>query len=289
MSTTTAGVSLQPAIESISPKELRKAVLRQSKRANVGHIGSCLCVVEILTAIYGGVLKALSPADPDRDRFVLSKGHAALALYAALAARGWISNHELDEFCREGSRIAVHPEHTVAGVDFSSGSLGQGICMAVGAALAAQLQGSNRRVYCLISDAECNEGSTWEAIMFAAQHRLDSLRVVVDWNRQQALGSTKDVIDIPNLAERWRVFGWKVSEADGHSVPELVEALSASSDNTPHVILAHTIFGRGVSYMEQGVPLTQAHLPVQPINWHYLPMSDREFDIAMREVEEAAS
>jgi transketolase len=288
LSTTTAEVSLQAAIEGISPKELRRAVLRQSKRANVGHIGSCLCVVEILAAIYGSVLKALSPADPERDRFVLSKGHAALALYTVLAAKGWISNSELDEFCCEGSRIAVHPEHTVAGVDFSSGSLGQGICMAVGAALAAKLQGSSRRVYCLISDAECNEGSTWEAIMFAAQHRLDNLRVVVDWNRQQALGSTKEVIDIPNLAERWRVFGWKVSEVDGHSVPQLVQALSASSVNTPHVILAHTIFGRGVSYMEQGVPLTQVHLPIQPINWHYLPMSDVEFDIAMREVEAAS-
>jgi transketolase len=285
LSTTTAGVSLPPAIQGISPKEMRKAILRQSKRANVGHIGSCLCVVEILAAIYGSVLKASSPSDPERDRFVLSKGHAALALYVALAARGWISGFELDQFCGDGSRIAVHPEHTVTGIDFSTGSLGQGVCMAVGAALAAQLQGSSRRVFCLISDAECNEGATWEAIMFAAQHRLENLLVVVDWNQQQALGRTQEVIAMPNLAERWRIFGWTVSEIDGHSVPQLVQALSASSGNTPHVILAHTIFGHGVSYMEQGVPLTQRHLPVHPINWHYLPMSDLEFEIAMREVE----
>lgn len=265
---------------------MRRIILAQSKRANVGHIGCCLCVVEILAAVYA-VLKASSPDDPDRDRFVLSKGHAALALYSVLAAKGWISHAELAGFCGDGSRIAVHPEHTVPGIDFSTGSLGQGICMAVGAALAGRLQKSPRQVYCMISDAECNEGSTWEAAMFAAQHRLGNLHVVVDWNRQQALGLTEEVIDMPNLQERWRAFGWQVSEVDGHSVPEIVAALRAPHEDTPHIILAHTIFGRGVSYMEQGTPLTQTHLPVQSINWHYLPMSDREYEIAMRELEAA--
>jgi len=267
---------------------MRRIILRQSRRANVGHIGCCLCVVEILAAIYGGVLKASSPDDPDRDRFILSKGHAALALYAALAARGWIEAAELDQFCGDGSRIAVHPEHTVPGVDFSTGSLGQGICMAAGAALAARFQKSSRQVYCLVSDAECNEGSVWEAAMFAAQHRLGNLQVVVDWNGQQALGSTREVIDTSNLPERWRAFGWKVSEVDGHSVPQLTAALTSSRTGTPHVILARTVFGRGISYMEQGIPISQTHLPVQPINWHYLPMSEHEFEIAMREVEAAS-
>jgi transketolase len=246
-------------------------------------------VVEILAAIYGGVLKAFSPRDPERDRFILSKGHAALALYATLAARGWISQADLDQFCGDGSRLAVHPEHTVPGVDFSTGSLGQGIGMATGAALAARIQAKKdgsrmRRVYCLISDAECNEGSTWEAIMFAAQHRLGNLRVVLDCNGQQALGCTRDILDMPNLRERWSAFGWDVCEVDGHSVPDLVQALSSREDDgPPHLILARTIFGRGVSFMEKGTPLTQVHLPVQPINWHYLPMSDHEFEIAMRE------
>ena len=267
---------------------MRRIILSQSRRANVGHIGSCLCVVEILAALYGGILEVSDPGDPERDRFVLSKGHAALALYAALAARGWISQAELDGFCGDGSRIAVHPEHTVPGVDFSTGSLGQGICLATGAALGARLQGSRRRVYCLISDAECNEGSTWEAAMFAAHHRLDNLQVIVDWNRQQALGQTHEIIDMPNLEERWRAFGWNVSVVNGHSVPELVDALSKPREQAPHLILARTVFGRGVSYMEQGTPLTQVHLPVQPINWHYLPMSDHEFAIAMREVEAAS-
>ena len=264
---------------------MRRIILRQSKKANVGHIGCCLSVVEILTAIYDGVLKASSPDDPDRDRFVLSKGHAALALYAVLAAKGHITTAELDEFCRDGSSIAVHPEHTVRGVDFSTGSLGQGITIAVGAALAARLQHSTRRVFCLISDAECNEGSTWEAAMFAAQHRLGNLQVVVDWNRQQALGTTREVMDLPNLEERWRAFGWNVCEVDGHSVPQIAEALNSYRGELPHIVLARTVFGRGVSYMEQGIPITQTHLPVQPINWHYLPMSDHEFAIAMRELE----
>lgn len=267
---------------------MRHIILQQSRRANVGHIGCCLCVVEILAAIYGSVLKASSPRDPERDRFILSKGHAALALYAALAAKGWISRADLESFCGDGSRIAVHPEHTVPGIDFSTGSLGQGVTMAVGAALAARLQRSKRQVYCLISDAECNEGSTWEAAMFAAQHHLANLHLVIDWNRQQALGFTRDVLDLPNLEERWRAFGWQVSEVDGHSIPQLVEALTAPHNDTPQIILAHTIFGRGVSYMEQGVPLTQTHLPVQPFNWHYLPMSDREYDLAMRELEAAS-
>jgi transketolase len=266
---------------------MRRIILRQSRRANVGHIGSCLCVVEILAAIYG-VLRASSPSDPDRDRFVLSKGHAALALYAALALKGWISDTEMDGFCGDGSRIAVHPEHSVPGVDFSTGSLGQGIGLAAGAALGALRQKSDRLVYCLISDAECNEGSTWEAAMFAAHHKLGNLRVVVDWDRQQALGRTCDIIDLPNLAERWRAFGWRVSEVDGHSVPEVVEALTSENADAPHIILARTRFGCGISYMEQGIPLSQTHLPVQPINWHYLPMSDREFEIAMREVDAAS-
>ena len=281
------GVSSQTAFAGISPKEMRRVILKQSKRANVGHIGSCLCVVEIIAAIYGHVLKAASPDDADRDRFVLSKGHAALALYAALAARGWISEEEMDGFCGDGSRIAVHPEHTVRGIDFSTGSLGQGICMATGAALAARLQHSARQVYCVISDAECNEGSVWEAAMFAAHHQLSNLCVVVDWNGQQALGCTRDVIDVPNLPERWRAFGWNTAEVDGHSIPKLVKALKDVRGRGPRVILAHTVFGRGVSYMEQGVPITQKHLPVQPINWHYLPMSDHEFEQANRELDAA--
>jgi transketolase len=270
----------------ISPLEMRRIILGHSKRANVGHIAPCLCVVEILAALYSSVLRADSPDDPDRDRFILSKGHAGLALYAALLLQGWLPQETLDTFCGENTLLGVHPEAALRGVDFTTGSLGQGLCIAAGAALAARMQHSARRVFCLISDAECNEGSVWEAAMFAAHHQLSNLHVIVDCNGQQALGLTRDVLDISNLAERWGAFGWRASEVDGHSVSGLIQALSTpSSSNAPHVIVARTIFGKGVSFMQQGVPVSQKHLPAHPVNWHYLPMSDHEYDLALAELE----
>ncbi len=276
--------------DKLTARRIRQIVLRESKRANVGHIGSCLCVADILSVLYEGVLRIARPDDPERDRFILSKGHAALALFAALALKGWISESLLGTFCGDNTLLGVHPESALPGIDFSTGSLGQGICMAVGAALAARLQGSARRVFCLISDAECNEGSVWEAAMFAAHHGLDNLTVIVDWNGQQAFGRTRDVLDCPNPAERWQCFGWRTTEVDGHSHPELRDALTQRGSTgqpgftgQPHLVLARTTFGKGVSYMEQGVPLTQTQLPVQTVNWHYLPMSDEEYRIAVAE------
>jgi transketolase len=283
-----AGSALSTA--GIEPKVMRRIILQQSRRANKGHIGSSLSVVEILAALYGHVLRISSPEDADRDRFILSKGHAALALYAALALKGWIPESELDTFCTDNSRLGVHPDAVLRGVDFSTGSLGHGPSMATGAALAAHLQDSRRRVYCLLSDAECNEGSVWEAAMFAAHHRLENLTFIVDWNGQQALGRTCEVLDSSNLPRRWRAFGWRATEVDGHSVRDLSSSLRlprGGSGRRPHIVLARTIFGKGVSYMEQGVPITQSHLPVQPINWHYLPMSEAEYEIAMAELGEA--
>jgi transketolase len=268
------------------PVEIRRIILEQSKRANVGHIGSCLCIVEILTALYSHVLRVHSVDDPDRDRFVLSKGHAALALYAVLNRTGLLSNQELATFCGDDSILGVHPEAVVLGIDFSTGSLGHGLSIAAGAALAARLQGSNRRVFCLVSDAECNEGSVWEAASFAAHHRLYNLHGIVDWNGQQAFGTTREVLDDTHLPERWASAGWRVSEVDGHSVEDLTRVLSeTSTSSAPHLILARTIFGRGVRFMEEGRPTTQSHLPVRQINWHYLPMSEEDYRIALSELE----
>jgi transketolase len=273
----------------ISPKQMRRIILEQSRRADVGHIGSCLCVVDIISALYSGVLSVKSPADPDRDRFILSKGHAGLALYAALVLKGWIEEAALQSFCGNDTLLAVHPVAELPGVDFSSGSLGQGLGFACGAALAAHMQGSQRRVFCLISDGECNEGSVWEAAMFAAHHKLSNLHVVVDVDGQQALGRTSDIMDISNLAERWETFGWRTSQVDGHSVAELTDVLSAPSPSeAPHVVIARTVFGKGVSYMEAGIPLSQPHLPVQPMNWHYLPMSEHEYQVALKELERSS-
>jgi transketolase len=205
---------------------------------------------------------------------VLSKGHAALALYAALHATGRVTEELLDSFCSDGSSLGTHPEHVVEGVDFSTGSLGHGLSMAAGAALAARIQRSRRRVFVVMSDAECNEGSLWEAAMFAAHHRLSALVGIVDANGQQALGYTRDVIDLSPLADRWRVFGWDVHEVDGHDVEELTATIGAldTASSGPHMLIARTVFGSGVSFMEGQIP------------WHYWPMSDEQYAQAMAEV-----
>jgi transketolase len=257
---------------------VRRAVIEQSRRANVGHIGSALSIVELLAALYSGPLSAVKPTDPDRDRFVLSKGHAALAFYGALYASGRITTEQLNTFCGDGTELVGHPEFQLPEVDFSTGSLGQGLSMAAGAALAARIQGSTRRVYALMSDAECNEGSVWEAAMFAAHHRLSSLTAVIDVNGQQALGYTKDVLDLEPLAERWGSFGWTVHDVDGHDIEALTTTLTtiaADPGARPNVVLGRTTFGKGVSFMES------------KIEWHYLPMSAEEFDLAVRELSEA--
>jgi transketolase len=265
------------SVPAISGKDIRRIVLQQSYRAHVGHIGSALSIADLLAAIYGGAIRDLPHADPDRDRVILSKGHAALALYATLALRGWIPHSLLDDYCADESELGVHPEHALPGIDFYTGSLGQGLTFATGAALAARLQGSKRRTFALLSDAECNEGSTWEAAMFAGHHELGGLIVVLDYNGQQALGYTRDVNAATNMAERWQSFGWDAYDMDGHAVPALVDRLQSFDQirKRPQIIVAHTTFGKGVSYMER------------KIRWHYMPMSEAEYELALSEVEDA--
>jgi len=259
----------------ISSRRIRQIILEQSKRAHVGHIGSALSVADLIAVLYQTVLKISAPSDHERDRFILSKGHAALAVYAALFLKGWLKEDELNTFCADGSMLGVHPEHCLPGVDFSTGSLGQGLAVGAGHALAARLQSSNRRVFVLVSDAECNEGSLWEAVMFAAHHKMSNLVAVIDLDGQQALGYTEQVLALENMAERWRSFGWDVHEIDGHdpkSIQQTIADLDVGS-GPPHVLIARTVFGKGVSFMER------------QIKWHYLPMSDSEYQEAMTEVE----
>ena len=256
-------------------RQIRRVILEQSERAHVGHIGSALSVADIVATLYGGALRINDSQDPERDRFVLAKGHAMLAVAAALHLRGWLKGAELNNYCGDGSRLGVHPEYGLRGVDFASGSLGQGLSMAAGAALAARLQRSARRAFALLSDAECDEGSVWEAVMFAAHHKLANLVAIVDLNGQQALGYTDQVLSLRPLAERWRAFGWDVHEADGHDVAGM-QTLLAGLDTTggpPHVLIARTTFGKGVSYMEG------------QIKWHYWPMSEAEYRQAVQEIE----
>lgn len=268
---TSAGVATQCEV---APERVRQIIIEQSKRAGVGHIGSALSVADIIAALYGHVLRIPSTFDRERDRFVLSKGHAALALYAAFHLKGWVSQAVLDTFCADGSLLGVHPEHGLPGVDFATGSLGQGLSFGAGSALAARRQRSHRRVFVLLSDAELNEGSVWEAVMFAAHHRLSNLVAIVDWNRQQAFGYTRDVIDQSRITARWTSFGWDAHNVDGHNVSKMVNAINGlnTADGAPHVIIAHTTFGKGVSFMER------------QIKWHYSPMSDDEYATARREV-----
>ncbi|MBI4550162.1 MAG: transketolase [Candidatus Omnitrophica bacterium] len=253
---------------------IRRVILEQSKRAHEGHIGSNLSIADIVAALYGQVLR-LPAQYEDRDRFVLSKGHAALALYSALFLKGILSEEQINSFCMDGSLLGVHPEHTLKGVDFSTGSLGHGLSIGAGAALAAKLQKSSRRVFVLLSDAECNEGSIWEAAMFAAHHRLSNLIAIVDANKQQALGYTDDILRLSPMIKLWQAHGWDAVEIDGHDVPALAGAMNkpAPQGSAPRVLIANTVFGKGVSYMEG------------KIKWHYWPMSDEEYRQALADIE----
>jgi len=195
--------------------DIRRTVIEQSFRAGVGHIGSCLSIADVLAALYGGVLRGDGDDDPGRDRFILSKGHAALALYAALHEAGRLDAADLDTYCTDGTVVSGHPDHELGPIELSTGSLGQGLSVGVGVALGARLSGSSSRVYVLLSDAECNEGAVWEAAMFASHHGLGNLVAIIDSNGQQALGRCSDVLDMEPLSERWRAFGWDAHEVDG--------------------------------------------------------------------------
>lgn len=254
---------------------IRRTIIEQSYRAHVGHIGSALSIADLLAAVLGG--PARLDGDGDRDRVVLSKGHAALALYAALHLQERLPEGAIDTFCADGTQLGVHPEHELEGIDFCTGSLGQGLSLGAGAALAAKRQGSGRRVYVIASDAELNEGSTWEAVVFAAQHRLDNLTLLIDLNGQQALGYTPEVLEIAAVEEKLASFGWEALAVPGHDQEALAEALEAPPAGRPRALVAHTTFGYGVSFMES------------EIKWHYLPLDDEAHATALAELEARAA
>lgn len=232
-------------------------------------------MADILAVLYGGGLNIIDKNKSERDKFVLSKGHSALALYAALFHNGWITLDQLNTYCGDGTLLGVHPEHSLPGVELSTGSLGHGLSMGAGLALAARLQGRKTKVAVLVSDAECNEGSLWEAVMFGAHHNLSNLMAIIDLNGQQALGYTDEVLNLSPMADRWSAFGWEVREVDGHNRRAMAAALEnwKSDPAKPKVMIARTIFGKGVSYMEN------------MIKWHYWPMSDDEYQTALNDLE----
>ena len=233
----------------------RREILRIIEKCGRGHIGSALSVMEILRVMYDGILRVdpANPRWPDRDRFLFSKGHGCLALYIMLAEKGFFPREELDRVCQFGAMLGGLPEsRKIPGVEASTGSLGHGMSIGVGCALAARMDKKDYRTYVLIGDGESNEGSVWEAALSAGKHKLRDLTVIVDYNRMQSYGLTKDVQDLEPLAEKWRSFNFAVRETDGHNVDALQRALTALPYDTlkPSVLICYTVKGKGIPSAE---------------------------------------
>jgi transketolase len=231
---------------------VREHILRIGAGPIGTHVGGALSATDILVALYREVLR-VRPDDPQwtgRDHFILSKGHASAALYATLAECGFFPVDELDTYGRSDGRLMAHPTPAVPGVEFATGSLGHGLALGAGLALAAKRAGRDNRVYVLMGDGELQEGSVWEAAMAAAHYKLDNVTAIVDRNRLQISGSTEDRMRLEPLADKWRAFGWEVSEVDGHDLDQLVPALQARPDGRPAVLIADTVKGRGVRHLQ---------------------------------------
>jgi transketolase len=239
-------------------KQLRRHVITMIARAGSGHPGGSLSAADIVTALYFKVMHhdPKNPQWPDRDRFVLSKGHAAPILYAALAECGYFPVEELATLRKLGSRLQGHTDRTLTpGVEMSAGSLGQGLSYGIGMALAGRLDKKGYRVYVLLGDGECDEGQVWEAAMFAPHHRMDNITAIVDHNDLQLDGRVCDIMGLEPLADKWRAFNWNVLEINGHDMKEILQALKKAGEvkRKPTVIIAHTVKGKGVSFMEGNV------------------------------------
>src|SRR5271169_5452419 len=242
--------------------QLRGQVVQMSHAAQAAHLASSLSCCDILAAAYWHVLNVdpATPRDPHRDRFILSKGHAAAALYSALAFKGFFPVEELKTYCRDGGRLAEHPPANILpGVEAATGSLGHGLPIGCGMALAGRIRGETFRVYALLSDGENNEGSVWEAAMFAAAQKLENVCVIVDYNKWQATARSNETLMLAPLKDKWAAFGWDAQEIDGHDVAALGRLMKhvPNGSGKPVALVAHTIKGRGVSFMEDDN------------NWHY--------------------
>jgi len=258
-------------------QSLRRRIVTMSHRGRTPHLGSSLSCTDILAVAYFASLRLdpANPSDPARDRFILSKGHAAPALYAALAERGFFPLADLDRFNADGGVLAEHPPpNIVPGVEAATGSLGHGLPIGVGMALAGRLQQRDFRVFVVLSDGECNEGSVWEAAMFAAGQRLDRIIAIVDYNRWQATGRSEEIMALAPLAKKWEAFGWTAHDVDGHDHGALRELLRRVPDGSgrPVAVIAHTVKGKGVSFMEDDN------------NWHYRIPNEVEYAAAIAEL-----
>lgn len=258
--------------------ELRARIIESSSKTSTPHLGSCLSCVDVLVALYFSVLRIdpSNPADPTRDRFILSKGHGAPALFQALAKRGFYPESRLASYGEDGGVFAEHPptpDH-LEGVEAATGSLGHGLPIGLGMALAARVQNRNYNVYVVLGDGECNEGSVWESAMLASAQNASNLCVLIDFNKWQATGRSTEIMSIDPLVDKWRAFGWNAAEVDGHDISSILDALEKfpSGNGKPTAIIAHTIKGKGVSFMEDDN------------NWHYRIPTAKEVEKAKQEL-----
>jgi transketolase len=257
-------------------RTVRAHTVKMAHDGKTPHVGSSLSPVDLLVALYFHAMKIAppGPTGPDEDRFILSKGHGCLSYYATLAERGYFPVAWLEKYAQNESPLAEHPSPKIPGVEVATGSLGHGLAIAAGLALARKLDGRAGRTFVLLSDGECHEGSVWEAAMFAAGRRLDDLVALVDYNKLTATGRSDEVTALAPLAEKWRSFGWSVRELDGHDLGAIVAALDALpfEAGRPSAIVAHTIKGKGVSFMEDD------------LEWHYRPPNDDDLKRALDEI-----
>ena len=269
----------------ISPDEFARRIrchaVRMTHRAKSSHVGSSLSMAEILAVLYSGVLRVdpRDPRNPGRDRLILSKGHACAGLYAALAESAFFPIAWLESFYTDGAKLAGHATAgDVPGIEVSTGSLGHGLPIACGMAKAGKLDARDYRVVAILSDGECDEGSTWEAALFAPHHKLDNLVAIIDYNKIQSLGTAAEVLGLEPFADKWRAFGWSVREVDGHDCRAIGDALESLpfEPGKPTCLIAHTIKGKGVSFMENSVL------------WHYRTPQGAEYFAAMQELGEAS-
>ena len=265
-------------ITSISlDRAIRASTLNMVHKANASHIGSCLSIADILAVLYGQILNIDpdNPKLPERDRLILSKGHSAAILYATLAECGFFPKEWLDTYCQDGSPLTGHVSHHVPGIEVSTGSLGHGLPIGCGMALAGKRDNQPYRVFVIVSDGELDEGSNWEPILFAPQHQLDNLVVIVDYNKIQSFGTVKAILDLEPLADKWKAFRWAVREIDGHDHQQIEDTLKSLpfEKGKPSVIIAHTTKGKGVSFMEN------------QLAWHYKSPNAEQLAQALAEVE----
>jgi len=258
--------------------KIRKHAINMTNTGGSSHIGSILSIADILAVLYGSVMsyKADEPKWPGRDRFILSKGHAGAGVYAVLAESGFMSLDKLKTHYQDGSDLSGHVSHKgIPGVEFSTGSLGHGLPVATGMALAAKINKQMHNIYVLMSDGECDEGSNWEAALFAPHHKLDNLVVIIDRNKLQSIHSTEDTLGLEPFVDKWQAFGWNVVNIDGHDHEQLISACNSKIMGKPLCVVANTTKGKGISFMENQVL------------WHYRSPQDEEYESAMRELDNA--